>query len=224
MRPLLPALAVLGLAGTLGTANAAPIVATSTLIWNAMTPGDPSGTGPEQKALPGNPIMIPGNLVPITAGGTGGINFDQPSGGSMIADFLNTGAPGYTYTCAACATTIISQSGFAQVSLFEFKFTAASNGTLNIEHDDGVSLFKDGDTITDLLPVSDADPTVETPSSVSLTGGQVYDLFYAEDNGLPAVLTTDFVAVATPEPASLTLLGAALIGFGWIVRRRRLDT
>lgn len=49
---LVPALAVLGLAGTLGTAHAAPIVATSTLIWNAPTPGDPSGTGPERKALP----------------------------------------------------------------------------------------------------------------------------------------------------------------------------
>lgn len=115
--------------------------------------------------------MTPGNLVAITAGGTGGINFDQPSGGTMIADFLNTGAPGYTYTCAACATTTISQSGFAQVSLFEFKFTAASNRALNIEHDDGVCLFVDGNTTTDLLPVGEADPTVEAPSSVSLTGG-----------------------------------------------------
>jgi hypothetical protein len=33
--------------------------------------------------------------------------------------------------------------------------------------------------------------------------------------------TISQIAAPTPEPASLTLLGSALIGLGWFVRRRR---
>ena len=49
-----------------------------------------------------------------------------------------------------------------------------------------------------------------------------YDLWYNESNGLPAILQTDFVpSIAAPEPASLTLIGSALIGLGWLGWRRR---
>jgi hypothetical protein len=107
--------------------------------------------------------------------------------------------------------------------MFVFVFTAPSTGTLTITHDDGISLFafltENGTNSTDLLPIADAAPTPAT-TSIGVTGGVTYDLWNSAANGLPEVLQTD-LAISTPEPASITLLGSALIGLGWLRRRRR---
>jgi hypothetical protein len=217
LKRLLLAVTALGLAGTIGTANAAPVggagtgtTVNSLAIWNALTPGDPLGIGNSQKALPaafpifGNPIMNPGALVASGAVTGGQINFNLASGTATIGNFLST-SPG-TWPGAGSLVTI-SQGGFAQASLFEFKFTTTSAGSLSIVNDDGVSLFVDGNTTTDLLPLLAANPTNQTNNGpVNLAGGTTYDLFYSEVNGLPAVLQTTFNAVPTP-----------LIGHGLLV-------
>jgi hypothetical protein len=97
-------------------------------------------------------------------------------------------------------------------------------------HDDGAALFLAGTESTctsltacstDLFPVSNASPTfAEMSTADGLTPGATYDLWYLSANGDPEQLTTNSIPNAAPEPASLALLGSALLGFG-VIRRRR---
>ncbi len=251
MKRLLLASVVLGLAGSIGTANAAPTTpdtSNTVAIWNAAT-ANSGETAAAQQALPSAASSL--TQVLATTNYSEPINYDLPSGGTdtipgfFAASLSNPGQlPPAGCTTGACANNVLSSGGYANVSLFEFTFTTGEE-SFTVTHDDGVSLFASGtegacttatpvtsaSCPTDLLPVGDSGPTVADTTAAITLGAGTYDLWYTAANGLPEVLETNSVAVPAPPighglPVILAVGGILFGAKLWERSKRRspLDT
>src|SRR5215831_9411809 len=163
----------LGLTVIAGSAHAVPLTSSMVTIWSADTPGNNAGS-PAQQGLP-TAVGLFGGPLPLVAGNTAFANtitYNDPGGGpNTIGGFFAShvgGAVAPPATCdAACQATTGSLGGFAHATVFRFTFTAPSDGSLTIEHDDGVSLFVAGTEpalANDLLPVASSAPTSDALS------------------------------------------------------------
>lgn len=105
-----------------------------------------------------------------------------------------------------------SIAGYGYGSLYVFTYEGPTAGTvLTLTHDDGVGVYSGGV----LLTGTTTGPTSEITESVVLPAGNGYQIVYGRENGSPSVLN-----VTVPEPASLAIFGAGLLGYG-LVRRKR---
>jgi hypothetical protein len=228
MRARIFAFAVLGLVGAIGTANADVIDSTTVTIWDGPTPGANS-TSASQQGLPtatglfGGPLPLILPSTPLAAA----INYNDLAGNTIPGFFAsNTPATPTPSTCVgACLTNPLSQGTFDFATVFRFAFTITGAEILSITHDDGISLFLAGTENTtnsaNLLPLSAASPTTAELTTITIGPGN-YDLWYAEVNGLPAVLQV--TAVAVPGPivgAGVPGLIAACAGLLALARRRK---
>jgi hypothetical protein len=220
-----------------GTANAATIINSTTVtIWNAATPGADTNSI-SQQGLP-TAVGLFGGPLPLVAASTpftSPINYNDTNS-NTIPGFFASDSPAAptpaTCTSAACLTNALSLGGFAQATVFRFTFTENIAETFSAIHDDGISLFVAGTETTnctiascpgDLLPTSAASPTTAENSSVMIGPG-TYDLWYAEVNGLPAVLqVTSTPAVPEPSTWAMMLLGFLGLGFAFRQSRRKVS-
>lgn len=115
-------------------------------------------------------------------------------------------------TLAAFLASSASASGYTYGSLYTIGMGTLAAGTLlTITHDDGVSVFQGGTRIG----TTTAGPTSVITETVLISDTGDTTLYFGRQNGSPSVLI-----VAVPEPATLALFGAALLGLAAVRRRR----
>lgn len=133
------------------------------------------------------------------SGYSGAGSLPNPSGAnfSTLANFLASSG---------------SAANYQYGSLYTIGLGVLAAGTLlQITHDDGVSIYQGGVRIGSTT----AGPTSAITENVLISNTADTVLYFGRQNGAPSVLT-----VAVPEPASIALFGAGLLGLAALRGRR----
>jgi hypothetical protein len=168
-------------------------------------------------ALLTNPNLTPGNLLAGNVTFTGSLALTSDGTNNTVGGFL--GSSGATFSLLPdAASQPISASGYGTTTIFRFDDTLAEGLIGTIIHDDGIGLYQSGVLLT---PVGAADPTTPVATAYTISPG-TFTLVYSAANGVPEVLNFNVAqTVPVPEPASLALFGAGMLGLGMVSRKRK---
>lgn len=146
------------------------------------------------------------------------------SSGNLMGTFLGSTAPMSGFSSSfypnltAFLNSSLSVAGDAYASFFRittsYNSASAFNGT--ITHDDGASIYVDGNPIY-LHPT---ETSAISSGYVLPSGSHSVVLDYVEGNGSPSQLTFDAPA-SVPEPATWAMMLAGFGGLGAMLRSRR---
>jgi hypothetical protein len=167
-----------------------------------------------QNAIPAN---VPATAPDVTFDVNAPLNFN--ASGATIQAWLNTGgAFNVAENTLGTLGALMDNGTFGTLVRFTGFVTVTNGEQFSVTHDDGLTLIIDGTNLG-----FSSGPTAPVTSVATYTGPSGtfgFELVYDECCGGPAVLQVDLpFSNAAPEPGTLALLGASLIGLAMSRRR-----